>query len=345
MAYGVYGFQDVFQWYGRNLHGPAGSPSYSYAFQRAKACDANTIRFAVDWSEVQPTNASSWTFDTPGDLYAGVRLYAAANSLKVIPICLGAPQWIGAILNGNGGRYPAPGWRDDYGRFVVKTAQYFDAWQILAGVEVWNEPNNQAHGSYVGHNWSTGNPQYVDDTDAYGEMLGEALAQLDAVRGSLNYPGVPVLGGSFSMSQYGPQRPANWSSYFTAINNQCFPWVLSIHPYCDTPTSVGVTVSEVTSKYSMANTLVANNNQQVNDIWVTETGAPSNSLGEPGQASATSQISSFLAGQQRCKSMLYYRLYDQDGQDVPTTFNTYAAHRPTTWAAKAVCTTLQNIWP
>ncbi len=319
MAFSIRGFNDAWPQLRFN-YGGAAVPGN--CFTESAALRGNTIRFHVDWSKIQPTNQWEWYWngyeggDPNAHGYDYVCQQANAAGLSVILIVNGAPGWAQYPPEQvGGGFYPSEHHTVNYfGRLVVEAVKHYRTLVSLAAVEVWNEPNLFG-------------PTYVPP-GRYSKMLHQALNDLNSAVGQGYVAPVNVIGGSLAMPSNNGSGTYGWQTYMTQIDDQCYPWGLSIHPYCNSPATQAGTYYEIVTKIQNAINAPKSGNMANGGIWVTETGAPA-WIGTGPQRDAMQAVGTYLAGRPEARCMLLHRLRDPNEIDWPnagwnTGFNEYA---------------------
>lgn len=342
------GFMDEFSAYANTVHGPAAGQSYDHAFYQVRQVDGNTIRFNVNWAQVQANGPDHWDWGP----YWSLGSRANAWGLRLIPVIVGVPEWASPWWNGLG-RYPSPNSISDFANFTNATAWFFKSYtgSQLNHIEVWNEPN-----LYNTIGWFGPGPSGGTNQELYRSLL---VATIDRINASWpiqsdGFQEVQVLGGSVSMGD-----GDGWEQFISYVGDSqgtCLPFGMSIHPYSKYANAPNLshTPSEAANRVrdqiqAKVDTAIS---RTTRDIWVTETGCPSKPpFNESGQALAVERISAALAARARCKAMLLYRLYNWNYFDPQgSAYDQYPITRRSNgsvndgWGEKSACQTLRTVW-
>jgi hypothetical protein len=267
---------------------------------------ANSVRLDLGWASLAPSGPSR----VDDDVVRKVDDFMAAahrRGLKVIVSYINSPCWASSAPESERQNCSGRWWERDVSRYPpADPIQYADsaAWVAsrwaadLAGLEVWNEPDEGAHGFWVG------------SPSQYATLLAAAYRKIKAAA-----PSVPVLAASLSGAD---------GSYLQELYNAGIAGNfdgLAVHLYSGAQ-DPSLAVSNVGRRWSVRSGLdwireVMNaNGDRGKDIWVTELGwstcanrSPS-CVDEATQADFLARAISMLSAQNDVKAIEVYRVRD-----------------------------------
>lgn len=266
--------------------------TYSKEFSMLESAGASSVRFDVYWNAVEWTAHGEYDGPTLARLDA-VFASARAHRLKVILDVWSTPCWASSApvsvtlgcgfgwWNNPVNRYP-PVAASDYANFAVFVAQRWGA--DLAALELWNEPN----GTDLGFLIST------DQAADYARLVRAAYPAVKAVD-----PSLPVI-----MSLAGTDTTFLAELYADGVRG--FYDGIAVHPYGD-PVLSGLKAFRV-YQVSQGDT---------KQLWVTEVGWPSNTVGEQGQAQNLTGTLGQLAALPYVAAAEIYDMHDKGSSSDP----------------------------
>ena len=209
---------------------------------------ANVVRLTFDWRFAEPQK-DDYRFGLYDDIYRE----SLARGVRPLFIVLFAPSWAldpSTPCNQWAADCRLPPSRANDPELAQVAALLADRYPQAAGIEVWNEPNQN-------HFWKSG-----PDPARYAEMLRAVYPAVKAVD-----PAMPVAGASLSDNPDGrfgiPPREYLRALYQAGVKGNMD--AISIHPYSHVPGLLDKTFADVRA------TRQAYGDSET-PLWVTETG-------------------------------------------------------------------------
>jgi polysaccharide biosynthesis protein PslG len=243
------------------------SSSYlSSAMANMHSIGLRWIRVDADWSYIQPTSQSSFSWSTT-DRVVNAATAAGMNVLLVID---DSPSW--ASSTGSGGTFTQPASAAAFAAFAAAVAAHYGPMGVHT-FEIWNEEN-------VHYFWlPSPNPSF------YTSMLVAAYNAIKATE-----PGATVLSGGMAPSETsgGDYSPIDWLTDLYADGGGGHFDAVANHPYTfpQLPNDPGSNWSQMPTLHS----IMVSHGDGAKQIWLTEFGAPSAGSGGVGTTGQTTQI-------------------------------------------------------
>ena len=233
--------------------------NYGIAYQAQIVADikrlgCSFLRTDMQWSTVQPTDSSHWTWTSPDALTA----LAQAQGLGILWTLDSPPSWAAAT------NLSPPTSNAQYAAFAgACAARYTAAGSGVIGWEVWNEPNRSP-------NWGG-----AANVAQYAAMLQSAYTAIHA-----GDSGATVVGGACSTSAtytgyYDPRDflsgiiTAIGTTYMDAFSLHAYVW-----PLLASTTNAASSFSKLNVLTPNVLSILATNSIPTLPVWITECGAP-----------------------------------------------------------------------
>ena len=324
--------------------------------ERVRTCGGRLVRFGVNWGEVQADGPASHDWSAYDRLYA----QALAAGVQLLPTVYGCPEWAGPVVTatlwpGNNPPLPpdyfrtcSPGHDPDFGNFAAATLRHFDAFSRLQGrptvvtaVEILNEPNV----------WTFGGVPATRLRELSVAAADRVAASQKA--GAFSQPMRVVSGGIAPVTELEPGNPLgypprpSWQEYLEELlEGAPADFDVGFHSFETSKPPAGVlTIPEDDSDdpFGRAGQFAEWQSARIldridealalapGDLWLTETGASSESIwsvdvfspayraehGQRIQTEVLTGIADGLGSRPRCRSMLVHRLYTDDLAEPP----------------------------
>ncbi len=219
------------------------------------AIGAKLARFTLNWSAVQPTSASSYSWQSVDAVISGLN----ARGIAALPLISATPPW--ARSPGCATPVCPPADPNAYGTFAAAAAARY-APQGVHSWEIWNEPNNPLF-------WVGG-----ANSAAYTAILKAAYARIHGVD-----PTATVVSGGLAPAATGNGwiAPVEFLSEIYSNGGGGSFDAVGWHPY-DYPSLPGANPggawAEMSATSTSARSVMIANGDGAKSIWATEFGAP-----------------------------------------------------------------------
>jgi hypothetical protein len=261
----------------------------------AKASGAKVQRVSVHWGAVQCCDPARWDWRRHDRLIAAIQ----DSGLRPLPVLVGTPYWARPFLCSSPRCPPTAQNRPAFAEFVRRAVARWHApkqGRRLAGVQIWNEPNNSSY-------WPTAAGPSGNE---YAALFNHSVAAVDAEAG-----GLPVITGGLdgrSAEDGGGYRSITTflrDFYDTVDRNRLDRRdAVGVHPYAPRFHEIlGETRAVLRAR------------DPGRALWATETGS---STGWPGvtpalQARHIAQVLRKLRRMKRVRTALVYTLVEKPG--------------------------------
>ncbi len=232
------------------------------------------IRVDADWSYIQPTSSSSFSWSTSDPVVNA----ATAAGMSVDLVIDDSPSW--ATSDGSGSTFTQPTSAAAFATFAGEVAAHYGPMGVHT-YEIWNEEN-------VSYFWLPApNPSF------YSTMLKDSYASIKAVQ-----PSSTVISGGMAPSETedGDYSPIDFLTDLYADGDAGSFDALGYHAY-DYP----LLADDADSNWAQMNltnpslrSVMAANGDGSKQIWVTEAGAPSAGPGGVGTTAQAEEITEIV---------------------------------------------------
>jgi hypothetical protein len=225
--------------------------------RKVDALGADSQRFVVDWSIVEPSPPSparNYRFEAFDAMYRA----DLARGIRPLIVVLNAPAWAaepGARPGSLANNPPAASRLRDWAAFVQTVAERYPR---AVGIELWNEPNLKTF-------WGSGSPLPRPDPARYAALLEAGYTAVKSAD-----PGMPVIGGAVSPTQAeanGDIPPTDFVRGLLESGAGEHMDALSLHPYPGTG-GVAQTLALIDQVRSVRDELGGSETP----LWLTEIG-------------------------------------------------------------------------
>ena len=259
-------FANASQLDGVNVHSLWGSETTSQMYAEldvAQSANVKVLRVDVDWSAYQPNATGPYAQDSVDRLTEFMQ-GAAARGIKVLPTVFGTPCWASSAPASDTQGCAGDWWNRDVERWAPTDATAYGnflQWLTstygndLAGVEIWNEPNESASWAAPG-----------DPVQAYANLVKAGYTGA-----KLGNPNIPVIAGALAgadVSYYEQLIADGIQGYYDGFSIHTYPG--SNSPLFD-PGNAGGRVSSVVPGVEMFHAAQVANGDNT-PVWVTEFG-------------------------------------------------------------------------
>jgi hypothetical protein len=259
-------FANASQLDGVNVHSLWGSETTSQMYAEldvAQSANVKVLRVDVDWSAYEPDGPGQYAQDSVERLTEFMQ-GAAARGIKVLPTVFGTPCWASSAPASDTQGCQGDWWNRDverwaptddsaYGDFLQWLTSNYGA--DLAGVEIWNEPNESASWAAPG-----------DPVQAYADLVKAGYTGA-----KLGNPNVPVIAGALAgadVDYYEQLVQDGIEGYYDGFSIHTYPGANS--PLFDPGNAAGRVATVVPGVEMFHAAQVANGDNT--PVWVTEFG-------------------------------------------------------------------------
>lgn len=264
-------------------------------FSALQALGVTWVRWDMDWSVIQPSNAATYNWKGP-DLVAATAAKYGIHSLAIITY---APQWaLDSSKSCTVSQHCPPQYPAVFARFAATSAARYKG--VIDTWEIWNEPN--LNGAWAAAANGAGYAAYLK-------------ASYTAIK-QVNPDAVVLTGGLAAAADEGNNTsPTTFISTLYASGAQNYFDAIALHPYSYPIAASYSATWNSWQQMSSIRQLMLNNGDSAKKIWITEYGTPT---GGPGSVKDFNQLQftygsdymSELAQEQMLKDVI--TLYSQD---------------------------------
>lgn len=231
-----------------------GTKELTTYFQQLKDLGVTWVRWDLDWSQIQPSNASSFNWEV-ADRVVTVSQQFGISSLVIIDY---TPTWARKAVCASEGEMCSPADSNTFATFAGLAAQRYKS-QGIHYWEIWNEPNYSS-------SWGP--------TTSATDYAGLLKAAYTSIKGA--DPTATVLSGGLAAvgDDSGNISPLTFMKTLYGLNAQQYFDAVALHPYSYPALPSYKANWNRWQQIVPVHDLMAQHGDDGKKIWITEFGAP-----------------------------------------------------------------------